>query len=85
MIGVNQLVDRSLEVAGQGAADAARIQFRHGNARVLHESAVNSDLTVFVLQQDDLFFLQAACQQLLNQRCLTGAKEAGDNIYFYHL
>ena len=84
MVGIDQLVHRGLEVPGQGAADAARVQLGHGNAGVLHEAAVDTDLAVFILQQYDLLVPETAGQQFFNQCCLAGSQEAGDHIYLYH-
>ena len=84
VIGVDQLVHRGLEVPGQGAADAARVQLGHGDAGVLHEAAVDADLAVFILQQHDLFVPEAAGQQFPDERGLARAQEAGDYIDFYH-
>ena len=71
MIGVNQLIDRRLKISRQGAADAARVQFRHSDSRILHKTAVNADFTVLILQQHHFFPAQAAGQQLPDQRRLS--------------
>ena len=60
MIGVDQLVDRSLEVARQSTADAAGVKLCHRDADILHKGAVHADLAVFVFQQNHLFILQTA-------------------------
>ena len=84
VIGIDQLIDRPLKIPRQGAADAAGVQLRHGNPRVLHEAAVNSDLPVFVFQQHDLFLPQTARQQLFDQRRFSRSQKTGNYIDFNH-
>ena len=84
MISIDQLVHRSLEIPGQGAADAAGVQFGYSNAGILHEAAVNPDLAVFILQQNNFFAAETAGQQFFDQRGFSRAEEPGDNIDFYH-
>ena len=84
MVGVDQLVHRGLEVPGQGAADAARVQLGHGDAGVLHETAVDPDLAVFILQQDHLFVPEPPREELADERGFSCAQEAGDHIDFHH-
>ena len=84
MIGVDQLVDGGLEVARQGAADAAGVELGHCDADVLQESAVHADFAVFIFQQHDLLIAETAGEQLLDQRCFAGAQEAGNDIDFNH-
>ena len=85
MIGVDQFADGLAEVAHQRAADASAVQLRHLNAGILHEAAVNADFAVFVLQQNHFFALKGAGNQLLDERGLARAQEAGNNMYFRHL
>ena len=84
VVGVDQLVDRGLEVARQGAADAAGVQLGHGDAGVLHEAAVDPDLAVFVLQQHHLFIPEAAGQQFFDKSGLSRSEKARDHVNFYH-
>ena len=84
MIGIDQLAEGLGEVAHQRAADAAGVQLGHLNARVLHEAAVDADLAVLVLQQNDLFIAECAAQQLFDQRGLARAEETGNNVYLCH-
>ena len=84
MVGVDQLVHGSLEIAGEGAADAAGVQLGDGDAGVLHEAAVDADFAVFVLQQDHLFIAEAAGEELFDEGCFSGSKETGDDVDFYH-
>ena len=81
---LNQLVHRLLEVAHQGAADAAAVHFGDGDARVLHKAAVHADLAVFVFQQDDLFLPDLAAQELLDERGLARAQETGNDVNLDH-
>ena len=84
MVGIDKLVHRSLEIPGQGAADAAGVQLGDGDPGVLHEAAVDTDFTVFVFQQDHLFVPEAAGEQFFDQGGFSGAEEAGDDIDFNH-
>ena len=84
MIGIDQLVQRAAEVAHQRAADAAGVQFGDLDAGIAHEAAVHADLAVFVLQQNHLFTLEGAAQQLFNQRGLACAEETGNDIDLRH-
>jgi len=84
MIGIDQFVDRLLEISGEGAANAAGIQFRYGDPGVLHEAAVNTDFAVFIFQQDHFFFGDGTAQQFFNQRGFACAEKTGNNVYLYH-
>ena len=72
------------KVAHQTAADAAGVHFRNVDAGLLHETAVNADLTKFVFDQHQLLTLVALGDHLLDQRGLTGTQEAGVNINLCH-
>ena len=80
----DQLVHGLLEVAHQGAADAAGVQLIHDDTGILHERAVHAHVAVLVLQQDDLLALDGS-QQLLDQSRLARAQEAGNNIDLDHV
>ena len=84
VIGIDQLVDRLLEIAGQRAADAARVELGHLNAAVLHEAAVDADLAVLVLKQYNLLALQGLREQFLDERGLARAQETGNYVYLDH-
>ena len=70
MILVNDLLQRNAEIADQGAADASGIHLLDLNARVLQETAVDSDFTELILNQHDLLSLQSIRKELLDQRSL---------------
>ena len=83
---LDQLVHGLLEVAHQGAADAAGVQLIHDDAGILHERAVHAHVAVLVLQQDDLLSTGLdAAEQLLDQRGLARAQEAGNNVDLDHV
>ena len=84
MVGIDQLAQGLGEVAHQRAADAAGVQLGDLYAGILHEAAVDADLAVLVLQQHDLLALEGAVQQLLDQRGLARAQEAGNNVDLGH-
>ena len=84
MIGIDQLIDRFLEIACKRAADAAAVQLGYGNTGIFHEAAVYADFTIFILQKDDFFTLHGACNQFLDQGSFTCTQESGDNIDFNH-
>ena len=85
MVGGNQLVQRVGKVAHQRAADAARVELGNLNAGILHEAAVNADLTIFVFQQNNLLVGEGAVQQLFDQRGLARAEETGNNVDLSHV
>jgi len=80
---LDQLVHGLLEVAHQGAADAAGVQLIHDNAGILHERAIHAHVAVLVLQQDDLLALDGG-QKLLDEGRLARAQEAGNDIDLDH-
>ena len=73
------------EITYQGAADAAGIHFCDFNAGILEEAAVNTDLTKFIFNEDDLFALQRAFQQLADEGGFTCTQKAGNNVDFRHI
>ena len=82
---VQHLFQRFSKVADQGAADASAIHFGYLNACILHKSAVDADLAEFVLDQHQLFAGISLLQKLLDQRGLSGAQKAGENINLRHV
>ena len=85
MILVDELDERVVEIARQGAADAAGIELGDLDAGILHERAVDANLAVFVLEEHQLLaFKRAAGEQLLDERGLARAKETGNYIYSGH-
>ena len=85
MIGLNDLVQGSLKVTLQCAADAAAVDFVDLDAGFLQETAVNADFAEFVFYQDNLFTLEDILQQFGNQSCFSGAEKSGNYIYFCHV
>ena len=85
MILIYDLAQRLAEIAHQGAADAAGVHLGHLNAGLLHEAAVDADLAEFVFDQHDLLARQGFLKQLLDQRGLARAQEAGENINLRHI
>ena len=81
---VDDLFEGLAEVAHQRAADAAGVHLRHLNAGLLHEAAVDADLAELVFNQDDLLAGEGFPEQLLDERGLARAEEAGKNINFGH-
>ncbi len=73
-----------VEIAHQGAADAACGHLGDLNAGLLQEAAVNVDLTEFVFNEHQLLALVGLRQQLFDEGGLAGAQEAGDNVDFRH-
>ena len=76
------LLQRLAEVADEAAADAAGIHLGDLNAGVLQKAAVDRDLAELVLDQDELFAPKRLRDQLLDQRRLAGAEEAGKKCRF---
>ena len=84
MIGIHHLFQRGLKITHQRAADAALVHLADLNAGLLQESAVDADLTEFILNQYYLLFPQRLIQKLLDKCGLARAQEAGNNIYLGH-
>ena len=84
-IGLDHLMQGFGEIAHQRAADAARVHFGDLNAGVLQEAAVDADLAVFVLNQDDLLAGIDFFDQLADKCCFSGAEKAGNNGDFGHV
>ena len=80
----NDLLQRSTEVADEGAADAAGVHLRDLDAGVLEEPAVNADLAELVFDQHQVFTLVRLGDQLLDQGRLARAEKAGKNVDFRH-
>ena len=84
VIGIDHLDQRFGEIAHQRTADAAGVDFRDLNAGILHETAVDADLAIFIFQQHNFFAFKSAVEQLLDQRRLACAQKTGDDIYLRH-
>ncbi|EFB75082.1 hypothetical protein SUBVAR_06628 [Subdoligranulum variabile DSM 15176] len=82
VVGLDDLFQGLPEVAHQGAADAAGVQFVDLDAGLPHEAAVNADLAEFVFDQDDALPGEALLDQFLDERGLACAQKAGKNINF---
>ena len=80
----DHLFQRLAEVAHQGAADAAGIHLRNGDARLLQKAAVNADLAEFILNEHQLLPGVALRDHFFDQRGLSGSQKAGVNIDFRH-
>ena len=63
------------EVTHQRAADTAAVHFGHFDPRILHEAAVDADLTEFVFDQNQLFARIHLIQKLFDQRGLSRAQK----------
>lgn len=75
MILLDNVMQRLPKVTDERAADAAGVHLVDNDARVLEKTAVNADFTKFVFDQNNLFVLQGAVQQLLDERCLARAQK----------
>ena len=82
VVGLHDLLESFPEVAHQGAADAAGVQFVDLDAGLPHEAAVDADLTEFVFDQDDALSDEALLDQFFDERGLACAQKAGKNINF---
>ena len=78
------LLQRLVEVAHQGAADAAGGHLTDLHAAVLQKAAVDADLAELVLDEHQLLALERLRQQLLDQGRLARAQKAGYDVDFCH-
>ena len=85
MIPLNDLRQGLAEIAHQTAADAAGVHFGDLNAGILQKTAVNADLTEFILDEHQLFALIGLFNELFDQRGLASAQKAGKNVNFGHI
>ena len=72
------------EVTNQGAADTAGVHLGDVDARILQETAVDTDFTEFIFDQHQALFLVSLLNHFLDQSGFTGTQEAGVNINFCH-
>ena len=84
MIFIHNLLQCFLEITLQRAADAAAVDFGDFNAGFLQETAVNSDFTEFIFNQDHFLSCEYIFNQFLNQGCFTGPKKTGYYINLCH-
>jgi hypothetical protein len=80
----HDLFERLVEVADEGAADAARGHLGDLDAGLLQKAAVDVDLAEFVLDQHEFFAAVGFRDQLFDERGLAGAQKAGENVNFRH-
>ena len=80
----NHLLQRLAEVTHQTAADAAGVHFGDIDACILQEAAVNANFAKLIFNEHQFLTGIAFCDQLFDQRGLTGTQEAGENINFCH-
>ena len=85
MIGSDNLFQGFSEVSHQRAADAAGVHLPDLHPSLLQETAVDPDLTEFVLNEHHLLPAEGLRQQLFNQRSLSGPQEPGNNVNLCHL
>ena len=85
MVLLQHLTQCLAEIAHQTAADAAGVHFGDLNAGILQKTAVNADLTEFILDEHQLFALIGFFNELFDQRGLASAQKAGKNINFGHV
>ena len=72
------------EIAHQAAADTAGVHFSNIDASILQETAVNADLTEFILDEYQFLALVGFLDHFLNERCLARSQETGVNIDLCH-
>ena len=82
---LHNLLQRLSKVADQAAADASRIHLSDVDARILQETAVDTDLTEFIFDQDNLLSCEHIADKFLDQCRLPCSKETGNNVNFSHV
>ena len=85
IIGVDDFVERAPKIPHQRTADASGIHLVDLYSGVLQESAVDADLTEFVLDQHDLLIFICFGNQFSDQRCFACSQKSRKNIYFCHV
>ena len=81
---LQHLSQRLAEITHQGTADAALVHLSDLNARVLHEAAVNTDLTEFIFDEHQLFACVSFLEKLLYKCSLACSEKSGEHIYLCH-
>ena len=81
---VHNFFERLGEVAHQRAADTAGVHLGDLHSGVLQEASVNGDLAELVFDKDELPVPVAFINKLTDQRGLSGAEKAGENVYSCH-
>ena len=69
---VDNFLQRGAEVADQGAADAAGVHLGDLDAGFFQESAVDADLSEFILDEDELLSIVAIGDELLDESGFSG-------------
>ena len=82
---IYDLLQSLTEISHQRAADAAGIQFIYLDACFLHESTVHTDLTEFILDQDQLLSGKCFLDQFFDKCCFSGSQESGNDVYLSHV
>ena len=65
-VGIQHFLQCGTEITHQRAADTAGVHFGDLHAGALQKAAVNTDLTEFVFNQDDLFLFECLIQKLFD-------------------
>ena len=73
------------KISNQRTANTTAVHFGHLNACILHKSAVDADLSKFILNQYELFTRIGFLQQLFDERCFSRSEKSRKNINFRHL
>ena len=79
-IGIQRLPQSLTKIAHQGAANAAGVHLRNIDTGILQKTAVNADLTEFVLDQHQLLSCVCLLNHFLDQGGFTCTQKAGINI-----
>ena len=78
------LLKRFCKITNKRTANAPRIHFGDVNARFLQKSAVNTDFTKFVFNQNNFFACIGFLDELFNQSGFPCTKESRKNINLHH-
>ena len=81
---VDHLFQSDCKVSDKRAADATRIHFIDLNSRLCKKSSVDSDLTEFIFDENDLFTLVCFFNQFFNKGGLSRSEKTGKNIDLCH-
>ena len=81
---VDNLLKRYRKVANKRATDTSRVHFVDLDACLGEKTAVDTDLTEFVLDKDQLFAVVCFFYKLFDKSCLSCAEKAGKYVDFSH-
>ena len=73
------------KITHQATTDTTGIHLRDVNTGLLQKTAVNADLTKFVLNKHKFLALIALCDHLFDKGGLTRSQKAGINVDFCHI